>query len=231
MNHRQLLGQSLDGTAAPSSPALLVEQFRLGPLWNFTYLLGAPAAGEAVVVDPGAEVDTVLQRAAALGLHVTVAIATHFHTDHTAGLEQLVRRTGAAVLLHHEDEAGLRGHYRGKLRTVADGERLALGEHTLALWHAPGHTPGSQWVVADGAVFTGDALMVGCVGRTGAEPDAVARMWWTVSQRFPLLPEETRIYPGHDYGPERWSTAAQERRRNPCLRAASFEEFRRCLPE
>jgi hydroxyacylglutathione hydrolase len=218
-----------DTTPQTQRDALIVEQYRLGPLWNFVYLVGEPASGEAVVVDPGAELEPVLARAAALGLHVTAAVASHFHTDHTAGLDALVRRTGATVLVHHADEGGLRRHYRGPLRAVADGELWALGDVSLELWHAPGHTPGSQWLMADGAVFTGDSLMVGSIGRTGAEPDAIERTWQALNALLPRLPDAARIYPGHDYGPSPWSTAAEERRRNPCLRAQSLAEFRRCL--
>jgi glyoxylase-like metal-dependent hydrolase (beta-lactamase superfamily II) len=213
------------------SDDLIVEQFRLGLLWNFVYLVGSRAAGEALVVDPGAEVAPVLARAAALSLRITAIIATHFHTDHTAGADLLARRTGASVLVHHADAPGLRRHYHGRLEDVADGQRLRLGGHDLELWHAPGHTPGSQWLVADGAVFTGDSLMIGCVGRTGHEPDAVAGMWWTVGEQFSRLPDDTRIYPGHDYGPERSSTVARERRRNPALRASTLAEFRSHLAE
>src|SRR5215212_9934951 len=91
------------------SDDLIVEQLRLGPLWNFVYLAGSRQAGEAIVIDPGAEVEPVLERAAALGLRVAAAVATHFHTDHTAGLEALVRHTGADVYIHHADEAGCGG--------------------------------------------------------------------------------------------------------------------------
>jgi hydroxyacylglutathione hydrolase len=208
---------------------LIIEQFRLGPLWNFSYLLGSRAAGEAAVVDPGAEAGALVERAAALGLCVTAVIATHFHTDHTAGIETILRETAAAVWVNHADEHGLRGHYRGPLRLADDRERLQLGDRDLELWHAPGHTPGSQWVVVDGAVFTGDSLMVGCVGRTGHEPDALERMWWTFQAQFPRIPDAARIYPGHDYGPARWSTAGEERRRNPGLRAEGFDQFVRAL--
>lgn len=211
------------------SGSLSVEQLRLGPLWNFSYLLGDAASGEAVLIDPGPEVAAVLERAAERGLRITAAIATHFHTDHTGGLAEVVRRTGAAVLIHHADEPGLRAHYSGPARATGDGERWLVGEHTIELWHAPGHTPGSLWVVAEGTVFTGDSLMVGCIGRTGHEPDAAERMWWTFSERFPLLPDSTRIYPGHDYGPGRSSSAGIERGRNRCLTARSFEEFLSCL--
>jgi glyoxylase-like metal-dependent hydrolase (beta-lactamase superfamily II) len=210
---------------------LIVEQLRIGPLWNFVYLVGSRAAGEALVIDPGAEIGPVLTRAEALGLRIGAAVATHFHTDHTAGLEALNRRTSAVALVHHADEGGLRRHYGGPVRAVADGERLRLGDHRVELWHAPGHTPGSQWLVVDGAVFTGDSLMVGCLGRTGHEPDAAERMWWTMTEQLPRLRAETRIYPGHDYGPEPSGTVGRERRRNPALRAARFSEFLAALTE
>lgn len=210
---------------------LVIEQLRLGPLWNFSYLIGSREVGEAVVVDPGREAGVLLERATALGLRVTAAIATHFHTDHTSGLDAIVTQTGARAWIHHADEHGLRGHYRGPLCLAGDRERLHLGCHRLELWHAPGHTPGSQWVVLDGAVFTGDALMVGCVGRTGHEADSVERMWWTFSERFSLLPDAARVYPGHDYGPTRWSTAGEERRNNPSLSARGFDEFVRSLDD
>lgn len=208
---------------------LIVEQFRLGPLWNFSYLVWGPDSGEAIVIDPGREVDVVLARSEALRLRVTAAIVTHFHTDHTAGLAELVHRKGAAVVVHYGDEGSLRGHYRGPLRLVDDGDGLAIGDGDVELWHAPGHTPGSQWVVIDGAVFTGDALMVGCMGRTGAEEHAALDLWRTASAQFPRLPDATVIYPGHDYGPTPTSSAAIERERNACLRAATFEEFRDLL--
>jgi hydroxyacylglutathione hydrolase len=209
--------------------ALIIRQIRHGPLWNYSYLLGDAEAGEAVVVDPGADMDAVLEHAAALGLVVRAAVVTHCHMDHTRGLAELVRRTGSDILLHHADEPGLRAHYRGPLRAVADGVRWQLGRHELRLRHAPGHTPGSQWLEVDGAVFTGDALMVGCVGRTGPDEDAAWQMWQSLRRLLPRLSAETRIYPGHDYGPAPWSTIAVEVRCNPCLRATTFEEFRGCI--
>jgi glyoxylase-like metal-dependent hydrolase (beta-lactamase superfamily II) len=211
------------------SQPLILEQIRHGPLWNFSYLVGDAESGECLIVDPGGDVDSLLARAAALGLAVRAAAITHFHMDHTRGLAELVRRTGAEVLLHHADEPGLRGHYRGPLRVVADGERRRLGRLDVQLWHAPGHTAGSQWLAIDGAVFTGDTLMVGCVGRTGPEDDGAWQMWETVRRLLPRLPADTHIYPGHDYGPSPWSTVGAEWRRNPCLSAATFDEFRRCL--
>lgn len=212
-----------------SLPDLVIEQHRHGPLWNLSYLVGCVASGEAVLVDPGADAEPLLARAEALSLRVTAVVATHFHRDHTAGIERLTRSTGATVYLHHADASGLRAYYQGPLRTVAHDTTICLGAHTLRLWHAPGHTPGSQWLLAGDAVFTGDALMVGCVGRTGHEPDAAAMMWQTMRERFAALPDDVRIFPGHDYGPTRWSTVAIERARNRCLHAATLAEFLDCI--
>ncbi|MGD9889866.1 MAG: MBL fold metallo-hydrolase [Dehalococcoidia bacterium] len=208
---------------------LIIEQFRLGPLWNFAYLVGSRAAGEAAVIDPGVGSTVLLERAAEIGARVVALVATHFHKDHTAGVATLVDKTGAAVQIHHADEGGLRTHFHGPLRATDDMESIQVGDHLLHLWHAPGHTSGSQWVVVDGSVFTGDSLMVGCVGRTGYEDNAMERMWWTFSERFPLLEDGIRIYPGHDYGREPWSTVGRERHRNASLRATTIDEFVRSL--
>jgi len=208
---------------------LIIEQFRVGPLWNFSYIVGSHETREAVIIDPGAEIDTVLSRVEVLGLRVVAAVATHFHTDHTAGLATAVERTGATALLHHADVPGVRRHYHGPLRATTDGDRLPVGRQQITMWHAPGHTPGSQWLLVDGVVFTGDMLMVGAVGRTGFEDDAAEQMWRTFRERFPLLADETRVYPGHDYGPTRSSTVRLERQRLPCLRARSLDEFLACI--
>jgi hydroxyacylglutathione hydrolase len=208
---------------------LIIEQFRTGPLWNFSYLVGSRAAGEAVAIDPGADTAALRERVTDRGLRLITVVATHFHKDHTAGAETLVRQTGASVRIHHADEGGLRSHYHGPVRATDDLESIQVGDHHICFWHAPGHTSGSQWVVVDGSVFTGDSLMVGCVGRVGFEDDAMERMWWTLSERFPLLHDDTRIFPGHDYGPTRSSTVGMERRRNPSLRTTTIEEFARSL--
>lgn len=204
---------------------LVVVQVRHGPLWNFSYLAGVPESGEAIVVDPGADVTALLDTAESLGLRITAAVATHFHRDHTAGLDALQQHTAARIWVHEADAAGLRDHYTGPIEPVVDGVAVALGNHRLSFWHTPGHTRGSQWLVLDGAVFTGDSLMVGIAGRPGHEEHAAYLHWRTLAERLPRLPEHARIYPGHDYGRTPWSTVAAEREGNPSLTAATFEDF------
>ncbi len=207
-------------------PDLVIIPFRLGPFWNFAYLAGSRASGAAIVIDPGWDVPAIIARAATEGLRITLAAVTHHHHDHAHGLDDIVRTTGAEVLVHHRDAHALRDHYRGPVSATSHDETRALGGHRVRLLHTPGHTPGSQCIeIGGGALFTGDTLMVGSLGRAGAEPDAAQAMWRTVSEKLALLPDELVIYPGHDYGPRPSSTLGYERRTIAHLAAASFEEF------
>ena len=181
------------------------------------------------MIDPAWDVPAVLDRAERERLRVTAAAVTHGHDDHTRGLEELVRATGAAVLVHHRDAHELGRVYGGPLTPVEHDYAWLLGDLEVRLLHTPGHTPGSQCILADGALFTGDTLMAGTLGRTGAQRDAAEAMWHTVSVVLAALPDDTLVYPGHDYGPRPVSTLAVERRVNPCLSAASFEDFQGCI--
>jgi glyoxylase-like metal-dependent hydrolase (beta-lactamase superfamily II) len=204
---------------------LVILPLRHGPFWNVTYLVGSRAAGEALVVDPAWDVDAVLARAAQEGLRVRAAVLTHAHDDHAHGLEALVRATGAETVVHHRDTADLRALYTGPVTRIEDGHELHLGSLRVRLLHTPGHTPGSQSLLVDGALFTGDTLLAGTLGRAGPEPDAQASLWHTVSRVLALLPDTTAIYPGHDTGPRSVSTLGIERAADPRLRARTFEEF------
>ncbi len=208
---------------------LVVLPLRLGPFWNFVYLVGSRAAGEAVVVDPAWDVPAIRDIAAKARLRISAAAVTHAHHDHAHGLDGLVRATGVPVLVHHRDAGELRTVYDGPLSPVEDGEEYHLGRLRLRFLHTPGHTPGSQCLLAGGALFTGDTLMVGALGRPGSQAGAVKAMWRSVSEVFACLPDGLVLYPGHDYGRRQVSTLGDERRVNPCLLPRSYEEFARCI--
>lgn len=211
------------------SDDLVILPLRLGPFWNFCYVVGSRAAGEALVIDPAWDVPAILDRAAAHGLRVIAAAVTHAHDDHSRGVEALVQATGATVLVHEREAAALRRVYTGAATAVAHEHLWMLGGLRVRLLHTPGHTPGSQSVLVEGALFTGDTLMVGALGRHGAEPDAAESLWRTVSNVLACLPDATAVYPGHDYGPRPTSTLGEERRTNPLLRTGSFDAFVRGL--
>jgi glyoxylase-like metal-dependent hydrolase (beta-lactamase superfamily II) len=140
--------------------------------------------------------------------------------------------TGAPIIVHEADAVHMTSPQAQQFaqmlgcagtppadRTVTDGERLTAGEEvSLEVIHTPGHTPGSMCLYGSGHVFTGDTLFVGGVGRTDLPGGSWSQMLASINQRVLTLPDETVIWPGHDYGPSSTSTVRAERESNPYLR-------------
>jgi hydroxyacylglutathione hydrolase len=211
-----------DTAGLPPAPEVL--QIEVGLLQNFCEILHCPETGQAAVVDPAWEVDRLLREAARLGLTISQVLVTHTHNDHIEGVEAVVAATGAAVLVHPH-EAGALPPGLPRVVPLGDGQDVAIGRRGVRALETFGHTAGGVSYLADGFVVTGDVLFVGGCGRTdfpGGDPAAM----WTSLQRLAALPEETRLYPGHDYGPTPTSTIGREREENRYLRCRSFEEFR-----
>ena len=195
---------------------MIFEQIRTGGDRNFAYLVGDETTGEAVVVDPANDPEKVLARAAHHGLEVVYLVNTHGHYDHAGGNDTVLARTGAKLL-----RAGPGG--------VADGETFSLGEVGFTCIHTPGHTPDSMCVLftapgGPGRLVTGDTLFVGKVGGTGYGEDARAE-YDSLHGKLMTLPEDTEVWPGHDYGTAPSSTIGREKRTNPFLLRESFEAF------
>jgi glyoxylase-like metal-dependent hydrolase (beta-lactamase superfamily II) len=201
---------------------LIVIRLRLGPFWNFSYIVGSRGSGEAVVIDPAWDVPAIVGRAAEAGLRIRAAVVTHAHTDHAHGLAALVEATRAAALVHAKDAPLLEAIYDGRFQPVAHEAEVDLGRLCARVLHTPGHTPGSVCVLAGDALFTGDTLMVGAIGRPGIESDD-AEMARALRAALASLPDTTRVFPGHDYGPHPDSTLARERALNPALGPARLD--------
>jgi len=211
-----------DASGLPPAPE--VVQIEVGLLQNFCEILFCPETREAAVVDPAFEVDRLLQEAAKRDLTVKLALITHTHHDHIDGVGELCDRTGAAVVVNPREAAAVRAPGR-TLIDAADGQDIAIGRRGVRALVTPGHTVGGTCYLADGFVVTGDVLFVGGCGRTDFTGGDTAQMWNSL-QRLTRLPEETRVYPGHDYGDTPTSTIAHELRTNRFLRCATLDEFR-----
>jgi glyoxylase-like metal-dependent hydrolase (beta-lactamase superfamily II) len=204
---------------------LEIFQIEVGMILNFNTIFGAPG-GACAVVDPAYEVDRVLRAIGERGWHVTNILVTHTHPDHIDGVEELAAKTGAVVRVGAgELERLRRSAPRAEISPIADGETVALGPEHLTAIATPGHTvDGRSYHWAGGAVATGDTLFVGGCGRTDF-PGGDAPTLWRSLGRLAALPEETRVYPGHDYGQTPTSTIGWERSTNPYLRCATVEDF------
>jgi len=188
---------------------MIIRQIPMGYMDNFSYLVACEQTRDAWVIDPAPEVQRILAEAEKASAHIKAIINTHGHGDHTAGDAELKRLTGALVIIHSLDK----DHYPQADIFLTDETTLQLGEITFEVIHTPGHTPGGICLFAQGNLFTGDTLFVGDSGRTdlpgGHRPTLGASI-----RRLMELPDDTIVWPGHDYGPTPSSTIGWEKRNN-----------------
>jgi len=190
--------------------------------------LSCPETGEAALVDPAWEVDRLLAEAKRRGLKITKALITHGHNDHIEGVAAIVAQTGATVVVSAGELEPVRHELAGAPATIeliADRQDVAIGRRGVRALFTPGHTAGGTCFLADGYLVSGDVLFVGGCGRTDFPGGDPAQLWRSL-QRIAALPEETRVYPGHDYGSTATSTVGRELLENIYLRCATLDDFR-----
>jgi glyoxylase-like metal-dependent hydrolase (beta-lactamase superfamily II) len=188
---------------------------------TWTYLLADRATGDAVIIDPVLEtVDRDVQNIRDLGLTLRWTLETHVHADHVTAAATLKDRLGCqtAVCVH----AGL----SCVDRELRHGDRVEFGRHALTVVETPGHTLCSVSYLTDGPqrlAFTGDALLIRGCGRTDFQNGSATKLYQAIHREIFSLPEDTTIYPGHDYNGRTASTVGEERRLNPRLTKTEAE--------
>jgi len=209
---------------------LIIIPEKVGPLEILTYLVACPESGEALLVDPGGPAPELAARLAREGWRLRWIVNTHGHADHTAGNDHWTAATGAPVVMHRLDwEFFRRPEMQAEARregfppltrvdlAVEDGHRLPLGRREGLILHTPGHTPGSICLYFPGHLFTGDTLFVEAAGRTDLPGGSLDTLIRSLADKIMPLPDDTRIWPGHDYGGTFPSTLAAEKEHNPFL--------------
>jgi hydroxyacylglutathione hydrolase len=197
--------------------AIEVVQVRAGQMENFSYLVYCSSTREGAAVDPSFAPEALLEAAAAQGVTLKILVNTHGHRDHIAGNEEILIRTGALLAAHPLDlpQADV---------PLEEGSILEIGEGRITVLHTPGHTPGSLTLHTPGALITGDTLFVTFVGRADLAGSDPAALYHSL-MRLASFPEDTIVYPGHDYGPQPVSTIGFEREHNPYLQCPDLESF------
>jgi len=209
---------------------VIIRQIEVGNFSIFSYLVADEQAKEGLFIDPSADHDLLLKEAKAHDLTIKYIVNTHCHIDHSMGNREMAERTGAKVVIHEADAAGLLDTPPDILDMfgaeepppadilVADGNLIRVGGIALKVIHTPGHTPGGMCLYLDGMVFTGDTLFVGSVGRTDFPGGSYAELEYSIRSKLYTLPGDTVVLPGHNYGMSPTSTVERERRSNAVVR-------------
>jgi glyoxylase-like metal-dependent hydrolase (beta-lactamase superfamily II) len=187
---------------------------------TFTYLLAERRGGEALIIDPVlSRVPQYLQLIRELDLQLVVAIDSHIHADHVTGIGELGRATRCATAM------GERSRAECVSARFTDGETLRADGLRLQAWYTPGHTDDSYSFVMPDRVFTGDTLLIRGTGRTDFQNGDAGAQYDSLFGRLLKLPDETRVFPAHDYAGQTSSTIGEERLHNPRLQIRSREAY------
>jgi glyoxylase-like metal-dependent hydrolase (beta-lactamase superfamily II) len=194
---------------------------------TFTYILAAPGSPDTVIIDPvDRHCERDLRHLERLGLKLTYVLETHAHADHVTSAGKLRELTGAKAAV----PSGC-GIAPAEMQ-LNDGDVLEFGNgERIEVLHTPGHTSGSMSYVWRGNVFTGDTLLIDGCGRTDFQSGSADALYDSVTRKLFALPDDTRVWPGHDYKGESVSTIGWEKRHNARLANRSREDFVRLMGE
>jgi glyoxylase-like metal-dependent hydrolase (beta-lactamase superfamily II)/rhodanese-related sulfurtransferase len=187
---------------------------------TYTYLIASRSGGEALIIDPVLEkVDRYLQLVRELDLKLVKAVDTHLHADHITGLGALRDRTHCITVMgeqSHADVVSMR---------VSEGDRVQIEGVSLQALYTPGHTDDSYSFLMGDRVFTGDTLLIRGTGRTDFQNGNAHAQYDSIFNKLLKLPDDTLIYPAHDYKGDTVSTIGEEKRFNPRLNVKSVDEY------
>ena len=187
---------------------------------TYTYLIASAKGREAVIIDPVIEnVNEYIQLLKALDLKLVKVIDTHIHADHVTGASKLKKATNCATIMgeHTPSEAV-------EIK-VKDNEIIKIDDLEIKSIYTPGHTSESYSFLLENYLFSGDALLINGTGRTDFQNGNSKDSYHSIFEKLLKLPEETLLYPGHDYNGKKVSTIGNEKKFNPRLQVKNVDEY------
>jgi len=216
------------------SDRLYFKQFELGPMQNYVYLIGSGETRKVAVVDAAWQIDTILRVAAEDDVEITHALVTHTHPDHVGGrfsgidiegVTELLNKCKAKVVVHKSEAEFLKGLSPSDLIKTESGDKIDVGGMEIQLLHTPGHTPGSQCFLVDDRIVSGDTLFIGACGRVDLPGGSPEDLYYSLTQKLMALPDDTILFPGHNYSDRPASTLGEEKQSNPYFQFHSLKQF------
>jgi len=187
---------------------------------TYTYLIASAKGREAVIIDPVLEnVSEYIQLLRDLDLKLVKVIDTHIHADHVTGASKLKQATNCTTLMGEHTPAD------AVEIKVKDGEIIEIDNLKIKSLYTPGHTSDSYSFLLDNYLFSGDTLLINGTGRTDFQNGSSKDAYNSLFNNLLKLPEETLVYPGHDYNGKFSSTIGNEKKFNPRLQVKSVDEY------
>jgi hydroxyacylglutathione hydrolase len=203
---------------------MIIRSMQVGPLGANCYIIGCKETRNAAVIDPGGDADKILLALANDQLTLKAIINTHGHFDHVSANKDLKKASGADLMIHPDDvpmlthlaQAAAQWGMRSEDspapdRLLNEGDTITVGTIQLMVFHTPGHTPGGISLYAEKAVFVGDTLFAGSIGRTDFPGGDFNTLISSIHNKLFTLPEDTTVYTGHMEP----TTIGKEKRYNP----------------
>ena len=219
---------------------LYLEQLLVGPMDNFIYLIGSKSTREVVIIDPAWDIDALLKHIQEKDLKLASVLVTHYHPDHIGGgmgghsiegIAELLEKDPVKIFVHKLEAEGVKkvtGVSDIDLNIVESGDHLTVGENDIEFLHTPGHTPGSQCFKVNNNLVSGDTLFVQGCGRVDLPGSNSEDMFHSL-QKLSALPDETILYPGHNYSAEPYESMDKVKQINTYLRIQDLDMWKQIM--
>jgi len=219
---------------------LYLEQLLVGPMDNFIYLVGSKSTREVAIIDPAWDIDALLTHIKEKDLKLTSVLVTHYHPDHIGGgmgghsiegIAELLEKDPVKIFVHKLEAEGVKkvtGVSDIDLNIVESGDHLTIGENDIEFLHTPGHTPGSQCFKVNNNLVSGDTLFVQGCGRVDLPGSNSEDMFHSL-QKLSALPDETILYPGHNYSAEPYESMERVKEINTYLRIEDLDMWKQIM--
>ena len=206
---------------------MFFRQIAIGPMQNFSYIIGDEFTKDAAVVDAGWEVGKLMEIADKEKLNINKIILTHSHYDHIQKTDELASKTKADVYFHENDSSEIKKSIKNpniKLHKLKNNGEIKVGNIKIKIIHTPGHSPGAICLLFENKLITGDTLFVNAIGRTDLAGGDSLKLFESL-QKLKKLKDDIEVYPGHDYGEIPFSTIGGEKKTNPYFMCSTKEQF------
>lgn len=216
---------------------LILEQIEIGPMQNYTYIIGSRETREVAIIDPAWDINRLIQHLEERDYTLTAALATHYHPDHVGGsfsghnvegVAELMEVNPVKVYAHKEEADGIKKVTEvseSDIVRVDSGDTLKIGNIEVEFLHTPGHTPGSQCFRIKNTLVSGDTLFINGCGRVDL-PGSNSEDMFQSMRKLCDLPDDTLLLPGHNYGHVPNATMGETKNMNVYLRIDNIETWR-----